>query len=160
MKYTNEKVRRQDRLLAEASALDLLAIGEYGILSMSTPDGEAYGIPINYAWDGKSAIYLHCAPEGEKLCHIGANPRVSFCVVGKTQVISDKFTTGYESVIAKGLATTELDDDERMHALELLLDKYSPEDKEVGMKYARNSFDRTSVIRIDIEELSGKTKVV
>jgi uncharacterized protein len=49
---------------------------------------------------------------------------------------------------------------ERMKALELLLDKYSPNDKETGMKYAEKSFSRTEVIRLDVVEWSGKKKVV
>lgn len=160
MKYNNKKVRRQDRLLNEDSAGKLLAEGEYGVLSMVGEDGAGYGIPINYVWDGKSSIYLHCAPEGEKLRNIAANPSVSFCVAGKTKVISNKFTTAYESIIAKGKATADISAPERMQALELILDKYSPSDKEVGLKYTEKSFHRTAVIRIDIDEISGKTKII
>jgi uncharacterized protein len=34
MKYNNDNVRRQDRLLAEDEARELLRTGEYGVLSM------------------------------------------------------------------------------------------------------------------------------
>ena len=47
-----------------------------------------------------------------------------------------------------------------MKALELLLDKLSPEDKVVGMKYAEKSFHRTEIIRLDIDNWSGKCKRV
>ena len=47
-----------------------------------------------------------------------------------------------------------------MHALELILDKYCPEDKVVGLKYAEKSFHRTEIIRIDIESASGKQKII
>ena len=43
MKYVNETVRRQDRLMDEAKALKLLENGEYGVLSMVS-DGGGYGI--------------------------------------------------------------------------------------------------------------------
>lgn len=160
MKYNNTKVRRQDRLLDEDVAIQLLENGECGILSMVTEDNSGYGIPLSFVWDKDSSIYVHCAPEGEKLRIIDSNNRVSFCVVGHTKVLSDKFTTAYQSIVLRGTATYNVEADERMKALELILDKYSPEDKEVGMKYAAKSFDRTAIIRIDIDEFSGKTKKI
>ena len=52
MKFTNEQVRRQDRLLDEKRAFEILKEGEYGVLSMQTEDGKgAYGIPLSYVWD-------------------------------------------------------------------------------------------------------------
>ncbi len=159
MHYNNEQVRRQNRLLPEEEAHRLLREGEYGVLSMTADEG-AYSIPISFAWDGAQSIYFHCAPEGRKLRAIAKSPRVSFCVVGRTQVISHQFTTGYESIVVTGTAHTGLPAAERMHALELILDKYSPNDKEVGLKYAEKSFARTEIIRVDIESASGKAKVV
>lgn len=163
IKYDNSKVRRQDRLLEEVDAIELLKRGEYGILSMVEERGgesAGYGIPINYAWDGERAIYFHCAPEGYKLIALTRNPNVSFSIIGRTNVISNKFTTAYESVVIRGQISINLSADERMAALMLILDKYSPNDKEVGIKYAEKSFHRTNIIRLDISEVSGKTKIV
>lgn len=67
MKYNNDNVRRQDRLLEEDRAYALLREGEYGVLSMTTPTGGAYGIPLNFVWDRQENIYIHCAPRGRKL---------------------------------------------------------------------------------------------
>lgn len=158
MQYNNEGVRRQDRLLNEAEAKQLLQQGEYGVLSMLTGDSSAYGIPINYVWDGQSYLYLHCAPEGHKLRCIAGNDRVSFCVIGQTRVIPNEFTTTYESIVLSCVAQLVTDDEERIKALELLLDKYSPDDKTIGMQYARQSFGRTAIIRLDIIQWSGKTR--
>ena len=47
-----------------------------------------------------------------------------------------------------------------MKALELILDKYAPDDKTVGLKYTQKSFHRTEIIRLDIRSASGKCKVV
>jgi uncharacterized protein len=160
MNYNNEKVRRQDRLLNETAARSILMNGEYGVLSMQTEEGGAYGIPINYVWDGKQSIYLHCALEGRKIRNIAFCNNVSFCVVGKTNVVSGKFTTGYESIVLNCRAFVDLTPEERMNAMELLLDKYSPADKEKGMKYAEKLFEQTEIIQLDISEWSGKTKMV
>jgi nitroimidazol reductase NimA-like FMN-containing flavoprotein (pyridoxamine 5'-phosphate oxidase superfamily) len=160
MEYNNEKVRRQDRLLDETTARHILENGEYGVLSMATEEGEAYGIPLNYVWDKHNAIYIHCALEGRKIRNIAFSNNVSFSVVGKTNVVSNKFTTGYESIVLRCNASVGLPPEERMKALELIIDKYSPDDKEIGMKYVQKSFDQTEIIRLDISEWSGKAKVL
>lgn len=159
MEYNNQDVRRQDRLLDETRAFEILRDGEYGILSMQSEDGNgAYGIPINYVWDRGNSIYIHCAPVGRKLRCIDACSNVSFCVTGRSRVIPDKFTTGYESVVLQCTAHHSLHEAERMSALSLLLSKYCPDHKVQGIEYANKSFPRTEIIRLDIQKVSGKTK--
>lgn len=161
MKYNNNEIRRQDRLLSSEEATSQLRTGEYGVLSMidNREDKEmAYGVPVNFAWDGKEALYIHCAPEGRKLRCLGKNANVSFCVVGRTKVIPDKFTTAYQSIILECQAETGLAEEERRKALHLILEKYSPDYVETGKKYAERSFGRTNVIKLNIIRWSGKSK--
>ena len=93
MNYTNEQIRRQDRLLEKEKAISLLKNGEYGVLSMQDEENGAYGVPINYVWNKKNSIYIHCASEGRKLHCIKRCNTVSFCIIGKTHIISNQFTT-------------------------------------------------------------------
>ena len=160
MTFDNSDVRRQDRLLDEEQAAALLRRAEWGVLSMCDAGGTPYGIPVNYVWDGDSALYIHCAPEGRKLRCLDQEPKVSFCIVGNVNLLPSKFTTEYESIVLTGLAVRHLDEQERCHALELLLEKLSPDDKQVGMKYAEGSFHRVEIIRLDITSWSGKRKAV
>lgn len=160
MEYNNQQIRRQDRLLDEKDAYSLLESGEYGVLSMIAEDGTAYGIPVNFVWDKGNSIYIHCAPQGRKLNGIQKNPQVSFCIVGKTHVVSSKFTTAYESIVLNCQAEIGLSAEERMRALELFLAKYSPEDQLIGRKYAEKSFHRTEIIRLIVSSFSGKCKRV
>ena len=159
MRYDNSGVRRQDRLLDESRARELLATGEYGVLSLADVSGP-YGIPVNFVWNGRDAIYIHCAPVGRKLVCIDRDERVSFCIVGKTELRPAQFTTGYESIVLTCRARHNLPPEERMEALEALLGKYSPDDREIGRIYARKSFARTEIIRLDIDRWSGKSKHV
>lgn len=159
MKYINETVRRQDRLLDEAKAISLLRNGEYGVLSMVTDNG-GYGIPVNFVWDEKNSIYIHCAPEGRKLKAIRENPNVSLCIIGKVHLLPNKFTTEYESAMFFGKARVNLSNEEKMKALHLLIDKLSSDFKDIGAKYAEKSFHRVEIIRVDFEEFSGKQKKV
>lgn len=163
MEYNNNDVRRQDRLFSEDEARVLLRNGEYGVLSMVDGNGDetvAYGVPVSYVWDGDDALYVHCAKEGRKLRCLSGNERVSFCVVGQTRVIPDKFTTAYQSIVLECRAATGLADDERRKALRMILDKYSREYAEIGSKYAERSFPRTEVIKFIIGKWSGKSKRV
>ena len=159
----HHEVRRQDRLLDDAGQQRLLDTGEYGFLAMNTAGG-GYGIPINFVREktdaGADRIYFHCAPEGRKLDALAADNRASFCVVGATQVVPDKFTTAYESVIVFGKVVATLSDDERRAALRLLVKKYCPAFIAKGEKYMEASFDRTHILRLDIEHRTGKTKRV
>ena len=156
MRYDCHDIRRQDRLLDESRARELLQAGEYGILSMATEQG-GYGVPINYVLV-EDTIYLHCAPEGRKLRAISADERVSFCVVGHSRVVSEHFTTEFESVIAHGRARVVEADDERRKALRAIVEKYSAEHSEEGLKAIERSIHRTAIIAITIDSFSGKIK--
>lgn len=51
LNFDNSKVRRQERLLEQTQAQELLRHGEYGVLSMvenSNGKAGAYGIPLNF----------------------------------------------------------------------------------------------------------------
>jgi len=158
--YDNSHVRRQDRLLDSDRAFELLATAEYAVLSMVDSEGYPYGVPVNFVWDGKDSIYIHCAPEGRKLRCVDACSRVSLCVVGRVHLLPSKFTTEYESLVMTANVVRHLSDDERHDALALLLDKLSPNDKEIGLRYAQASFHRVEILRLDIVDCSGKCKCV
>ncbi len=147
-------MRRKDKGIDEQMALAILQRGEYGVLSTVDDEGQPYGIPVNYAvLDGE--IYIHCALEGHKLENIRSNEKVSFCVVGETTVLPEKFSTAYESAIAFGRAAL-VEEPEKRRALEAILDKYCSENLEAGAKYMEALFDRVSVIRVSVDRLTGK----
>jgi uncharacterized protein len=151
------EIRRQDRLLEPAQMETLLNEGEYGFLSMCATNGHGYGIPLSYAREGQ-CLYFHCAPEGYKLQNLTANNQVSFCVVGKTQVIPNKFTTAYQSVLVFGNMALNLTDEEKRLGLRLLVKKYCPEHIELGETYMEKSFHRVNIIRLDIKHMTGKAR--
>ena len=150
------KLRREDRAMPESEARDILQAGEYGILSTVSNDGQPYGVPVSYAYTGE-VIYFHCAVEGHKLDNLSSNNRVSFCVVGQTQVLPDKFATNYESVVVFGKAF-EVTDDEKHAGLVELLKKYSPDFIEKGQRYIAGDGHKAKVYKIVIESMTGKAR--
>jgi len=149
-------VRRSDREIVDHEARALLEGAEYGVLSTVGSDGQPYGLPLNYVYRNGS-IYFHSALTGQKLDNINYNPKVSFCVVGKTNVLPDKFATEYESTVAFGVAA-EVIGNEQQDALLWLLEKYCPGFMEEGRRYIEQKEKSTKVIKIEISHISGKAR--
>lgn len=149
-------MRRTDRQITDKETLDILQNGEYGIMSTITPLNEPYGVPLNYCVIGEN-IYFHCALLGEKIDSIVLNPKVSFCVVGKTEVLPEQFAMKYESCIVGGIAK-EVFEEEKQAALEQLLHKYSEDFIPEGLKYRDSLNTKTRVFKISIQTISGKAR--
>lgn len=149
-----KKMRRNDRALTEEGTIDLLIKGEYGVLSTIGENGYSYGVPLSYAYsEGK--IYFHAATEGLKLDNITLNNKICFTVVGDTKVIPEKFSNNYESTIVFGSATI-VEGEEKFEGLRLIIEKYSPEFMESGMEYINRAQMATKVIKVEIDEITGK----
>lgn len=125
-------------------------------MSISSRDGVPYGVPLNFSF-AEDGIYFHCALEGTKTDILSQNPKVSFCVVGRTEVLPDKFGTKYESAIATG-HVEELSAEDKHRGLVLLVQKYSPGYMHEGLEYIDKLFDQTKVFRIHIESITGKAR--
>jgi uncharacterized protein len=149
-----KEMRRKDREIEALEAIEVLKKCEYGILSTVDENGYPYGVPLSYVYANDS-IYFHSAVEGHKLENIKKNDKVSFGVVGQTDVLPDKFSTKYESVIIFGRAK-EVFDDEKNAALLELINKYSADYIEKGKIYIKNASDKTKVMKISIDHISGK----
>ena len=127
-----------------------------GVLAVSGDDGYPYAVPLSYAL-GDGCIWFHCALTGHKLDAIRRCDKVSFCVIDRDDVLPEKLTTVYRSVIVFGRA--HILDDERKIArgARILGEKYlnglSPAliDQEI-----MQHMPRLSVIRMDIEHVTGK----
>ncbi len=150
----NKPLRKQDRKFNDDESLEILRKGEYGVLSMCTDDNSAYGVPVNYTF-ANNDIFIHCAMEGAKIDYLRNNNKVSFCVVGNTQLLPEKFSTLYESVIVFG-TTSEIDGEEKRKALIQLIEKYSSEYIDEGLKYIDRALDKTNMIKLSIQSFCGK----
>jgi uncharacterized protein len=149
-------IRRSDREIAIQEAKTILDRAEYGILSTVGKDGQPYGMPLSYVYRN-GAVYFHCAPSGHKLANIEYSAKVSFCVVGNTKVLPDKFATEYESAVVFGVAS-EVGGTERHDALLWLLEKYCPDYIEEGRLYIGQKGKTTRVFKIEIHHISGKAR--
>lgn len=147
-------MRRKDKALSLEESKEILRKYDVGTLSTVDEEGQPYGIPVNYVYNGDK-IYFHCALEGYKLDNIKANYKVCFSVYGGNDIIPQRFTTTYESVVVFGKAGI-VDEAEKLEALRLIVEKLSPGFEKEGMEYISKSGGATLVVKIDIQHITGK----
>jgi len=151
-----KEMRRKDREMVPEEIEEVLTKGEYGFFSTISDNGYPYTVPVNYVYHDQG-IFFHCAGEGHKLENMHQNPRVSFCVVTDTEVLPEKFSTKYKSVVAFGSAR-EITGDLKEEVLFQLIHKYAHDFLEKGKKYIENAKEETTVIKIDIHHMTGKAR--
>lgn len=149
------EMRRIKQLLNNEEAEEILRTCTSGTLALSGDDGYPYAIPMSYVYsNGK--IYFHSAVSGHKIDAIQRCEKASFCVVSEDNILPEKFTTVYVSVIAFGKIRVITDNIEKRNAITLLSDKYSPNLEAEREKEINQSFDRMHMLELTIEHLTGK----
>lgn len=150
-------MRRKDREKDTAFAMELLTNCEYATLATTNPDTTPYCVPISLAVIGEAA-YFHCALKGRKLDNILNNASVCLSAVRDTNLVPEKYTTEFESVVAFGKCKIVQDDEERIPALRAICEKYAPGNMENFDKIIARALAVTCVCKIDISEITGKAK--
>ena len=163
------EIRRKEKQLTIEECREVLTKAEYGTLATMGTDGYPYAVSVNYVYFNDS-IYFHCAQIGHKLDNIEFCPNVSFNVVTDVFVVPliknesktrfSGFDTNFNSVVIFGKAI-EVHDSEKNNGLNALLGKFlrltsSDQHLEEGLKYVQQSANRTALIKIEIERLTGK----
>lgn len=151
------KMRRFKQQLPIEDAVKILNSCTNGILSLVDKEGNPYGVPISYVYDGNKHIYLHSASTGRKIDCINADSRCSFCVVAQDHVVPEEFTTYFRSVIVTGRIKILTDPGEINAGLIMLSNKYCP-----GID-PTNEIEKfikvVKVLRIDIDNITGKESI-
>lgn len=162
--------RRADRAVGDEAWLTaFLQNAPIGVLAV-VDDGQPYINTNLFVYDPAGpCLYLHTALRGRTRSAIEAGAdtaRVCFSVMEMGRLlpaeVSLEFSIEYASVRVFGPSRIVTDPDEAIHGLQLLMDKYAPhltpgDDYRPPIEAERK---RTTVIRIDIEEWSGKKKEV
>lgn len=150
------EMRRKKQVLTTEECEKILQEGTSGVLAMDGDDGYPYAVPMSYV-ACKDKIYFHCAKAGHKLDAIARNEKVSFCVIGQDQIMPEKYTTHYKSVIAFGRIRILEDDGEKRAAMEKLGIKYAPENTAEKLQKEIDGFWKPlCVLEMSIEYMSGK----
>ena len=81
---------------------------------------------------------------------------MSFSVVTKAEVLADTFDMAYRSVILFVTARFVEEKTEKQNALQMLMEKYSPDSHDAASEYICRNIDRTAVIAIEIQHITAK----
>ena len=148
------KMRRFGQQLSDGECTEILTRATSGVLALNGDDGYPYAVPLSYVYrDGR--LYFHCAIEGHKLDAIRRSDKASFCVIDQDEVVPERYTTYYRSVIAFGRMRV-LEDDEKRQAIEWLADRYAPGETERGRREAEAAWNRLCVLEMRMESMTGK----
>lgn len=148
-------MRKASRQKDAAWALEVFDKAPYVTVSMSRPDGTPYGLPLSVVRKDEVTFYFHCAPEGEKIDCLLANPTVSMSAVSRCvphyEEDKNNFTEYYHSAVAVGHAEMVMDDGEKVEALRLLCRRFLPKSIEHFDEAVARSLHRTAVVRITLD---------
>lgn len=152
------EMRRKKQALPKEECESILQRGTSGVLAAEGDDGYPYAVPLSYVYRD-SRIFFHCAKTGHKLDAIARNPRVSFCVVDRDEVIPQEYTTYFRSVIVFGRARVLEDQTEKRAALEELAARYSPAYPQGRRQEIDRLFRQVCVVELTAEHITGKEAV-
>lgn len=172
-------MRRKDREMSKEFGIEVIDKSTYGIMSMIAEEKEPYGIPLSIVRDGDN-LYFHSAMDGRKVKALQKESSVSVAFVGEKRIpenytkeeldeiakdeskavllISSVFTTEYESAVVKGEVKLVEDEEEKIKAMRLICEKYTPTKMDYFDMAIKVGLKRTNVYRIEIEEIKAKRK--
>ena len=153
------EMRRKRQALDAAACDEILYKGTNGVLALCGKDGAPYAVPMSYVYDGEN-IYFHGAKQGHKLDIIAENPTVSFCVVNMDQIVPEKFTTFFKSVIVFGNIQVMTEDEEKLAAIRKLAKKYSPDEtEEATMAEINSQWKPMCLLKLSPTHITGKQAI-
>ena len=149
-------MRRLDRAVTEQSAIDdVMDRAQLCRIGLVDKDGP-YVVPVCFGFQGRS-LFFHGASEGRKIDAIRLDPRVCFeATVDQELVVAENacgFTMRFCCVMGSGIAVMLADHGERRAGFDCIMRKYS---KGSSFAYDAAILARTTVVRVDIKELSMK----
>jgi nitroimidazol reductase NimA-like FMN-containing flavoprotein (pyridoxamine 5'-phosphate oxidase superfamily) len=151
------KVRSHDKEITDPEGMrEILRKGLVCHLAM-VDEGKPYIVSMNYGFRN-DCIYLHSALDGRKVDILRNNPDVCFQIYTGNRLTTGPdacgdWTMKYKSVTGFGKATLIENDNEKVPAMQILMDQYTTKGP---FEFTPERVSQTLVIRIDIEEMTGK----
>ena len=119
-------------------------------------DNKPYIVPMNFGFKD-NCLYLHSATKGQKMEILSKNKNICFEVDIKNEIVKSgnacNWGMKYYSVIGFGKAKFIEDIDKKKEALDIIMQKYSDAE---SFEYLKTALKKTAVIKVEINELTGK----
>ncbi|MHA2385891.1 MAG: pyridoxamine 5'-phosphate oxidase family protein [Candidatus Thorarchaeota archaeon] len=151
-------IRRKEKEITESTEMiAILKQAKYINVAMSLKD-EPYLVTLSHGFDAENnCIYFHCAQKGKKIDILKKNSRVWGQALKDLGYAQGKCDHLYATTQFKGRVTLITDEEEKKHALEVMIRQLEDEpDAVYAEQVTDKSVKRVGIGRIDIEGMSGK----
>ena len=131
-------------------------INKAGVCHLGLVDrDEPYVVPVSFGYE-RGALYFHGNLKGRKIELIKKNNKVCFemevDVAVKKAAEACDWGIKYMSVIGVGRAYILENDEQKSHALGLIIKRYAGS----ALSFPKSEMDKTVVVKIDVESMTGK----
>lgn len=154
-------MRRAERAFDEPEAL-LSTLRRCRVAFIAFAGEPPYVVPMNFGAKlegGRFSLYLHGAGEGEKHARIARDDRAAFAAVASERLLIAQtacgFSEAYESVCGDG-RVSYVEGEEKKEGLRLLMAQLAPGGE---WTFKNEAVDAVTVMRLDVERISGKRRV-
>ena len=154
-------MRRKDRQINEIEDIEQIISGSDVCRVAFADNNIPYIVTMNFGYRGgvQPCFYFHCANEGRKIEMLGKNGYVCFSLDKGHELYSGEngcdWGMKFSSVVGYGNISVINDRDEKISGLNCIMSHYS--DKK-NFSYDERVLINTSVLRLDVEEMTGKRK--
>ena len=148
-------MRRKDKIVEDIEAMETIIRGAKICRLGLCENEQPYIVPLCFGYEDKN-LYFHCATEGKKLDILKSNNNVCFemdidpGLMEADEACNWGFT--YKSIIGFGRALIVNDVEMKCRALDLIMKHYT----QGSFTYSAESLDNIVIIRVEIEEMTGK----
>lgn len=154
------EMRRKKQQLPAEETLAIIAEATCAVVGVIGDDGYPYTFPISHAYDAEAGkLYFHSARAGHKIDAICREPKVSFSVIGRDDVVPAEYTTRFKSAQGFGRAYIVEDEAERLHAFKLLAEKYCRPALNRFDEVMKNEAPQAVIVAVAVEHLTGKEAI-
>ncbi|KMY67591.1 hypothetical protein AAU61_10435 [Desulfocarbo indianensis] len=149
-------MRKQKALVSGHEAMEAILAKALVLRLAMCKDGQPYVVPLSFGL-APGRIYCHTGRQGLKMDFLAANDRVCFEAEAGVEVMPGKEACAwgmrYESVVGFGRAVIVDDPEERLSGLRLIMEHYAGKG---DYDFPEPNLARTAILRIDIEEMTGR----
>lgn len=155
-------MRRKDREITDTPTMfEVIKNGRYTVVGMCH-NNDPYVVTLSYGFDEESqTLFFHGAQEGLKLDLIKKNPLVCMTIIQDNGYQHDHCTHAYKSVIIRGTMKLIETDEERMHAIKVMIGQLEKDPQSQMKKLSGQSelWQKTQMFSCKIEQISCKERV-
>ncbi len=148
-------MRRKDKEIEDTREIESI-INRSDVCRIALCENNSpYIVPVCFGYRD-NCLYFHSAAGGKKIDIIKKNNRVCFEFDAHEGLIKSEnlcdWDMKYHSVVGSGKAFFIADPEEKTRALNIITEHYSSDVHE----YQKNSVDNVTVIKVEIENITGK----